>query len=84
MRMWERKQISFNSFEDTLELVKPAEKFDGFENQVISENQLCGSLEEEDDGAHGGGGGGKQGVPNARRKFSSKVKVESEEEAYMN
>jgi hypothetical protein len=25
-----------------------------------------------------------QGVPNARRKFSSKVKVESEEEAYMN
>lgn len=28
-----------NSFEDTLELVKPAEKFDGFENQVISENQ---------------------------------------------
>ena len=82
MGMWERKQISFNSFEDTLELVKPAEKFDGFENQVISENQQCGSLEE--DGAHGGGGGGKQGVPNARRKFSSKVKVESEEEAYMN
>ena len=33
----EGKQISFNSFEDTLELVKPAEKFDGFENQVISE-----------------------------------------------
>lgn len=84
MWMCERKQISFNSFEDTLELVKPAEKFDGFENQVISENQQCGSLEEVEDGAHGGGGGGKQGVPNARRKFSSKVKVESEEEAYMN
>lgn len=62
MWMWERKQISFNSFEDTLELVKPAEKFDGFENQVISENQQCGSLEEVEDGAHGGGGGGKQGV----------------------
>ena len=61
MWMWERKQISFNSFEDTLELVKPAEKFDGFENQVISENQQCGSLEEVEDGAHGGGGG-KQGV----------------------
>jgi hypothetical protein len=40
--------------------------------------------EEVEDGAHGGGKqGGVQGVPNARRRKFSKVKVESaEEEAY--